>query len=212
MYNEDHAVFVVDDDKRVRDGLSEFLESRRMNVATFASGREYLDAPKPDTASCLVLDVRLPDVDGFELQAQMSENPHPPIIFITGHGDIPMTVRAMKLGAVDFLAKPFREHDLLTSIETALDRDRVARQERAALHDLQAKLECLSARERDVLPLVVSGLMNKQGAAKLGISEITFQIHRGNMMRKMHADSLADLVRIAGKLSIPITHSRHGNC
>jgi FixJ family two-component response regulator len=211
MYNEDHAVFVVDDDKRVRDGLSEFLESRRMNVATFASGREYLDAPKPDTASCLVLDVRLPDVDGFELQAQMSENPHPPIIFITGHGDIPMTVRAMKLGAVDFLAKPFREHDLLTSIGTALDRDRVARQERAALHDLQAKLECLSARERDVLPLVVSGLMNKQGAAKLGISEITFQIHRGNMMRKMHADSLADLVRIAGKLSIPITHSRHGN-
>ncbi|NLS08211.1 response regulator transcription factor [Rhizobium sp. P32RR-XVIII] len=211
MYNEDHAVFVVDDDKRVRDGLSDFLEAWRMNVLTFASGREYLDAPKPDTPSCLVLDIRLPDVDGFELQAQLSGNPHPPIIFITGHGDIPMTVRAMKLGAVDFLPKPFRERDLLASIKTALDRDRVARQERAALQDLQAKLECLSARERDVLPLVVSGLMNKQGAAKLGISEITFQIHRGNMMRKMHADSLADLVRIAGKLSIPITHSRHGN-
>lgn len=211
MYNEDHAVFVVDDDKRVRDGLSDFLEAWRMNVLTFASGREYLDAPKPDTPSCLVLDIRLPDVDGFELQAQLSGNPHPPIIFITGHGDIPMTVRAMKLGAVDFLPKPFRERDLLASINTALDRDREARQERAALQELQAKLECLSARERDVLPLVVSGLMNKQGAAKLGISEITFQIHRGNMMRKMHADSLADLVRIAGKLSIPITHSRHGN-
>jgi len=211
MYEDDHTVFVVDDDKRVRDGLSEYLESWRMNVATFATGREYLDAPKPNTPSCLVLDVRLPDVDGFELQAQIAENPHPPIIFITGHGDIPMTVRAMKLGAVDFLSKPFKEHDLLAAIETALERDRTARQERAALLDLQAKLDCLSARERDVLPLVVSGLMNKQGAAKLGISEITFQIHRGNMMRKMHADSLADLVRIAGKLNIPITHSRHGN-
>lgn len=211
MYEEDHTVFVVDDDKRVRDGLTEYLEASRINVATFATGREYLDAPKPDAPSCLVLDVRLPDVDGFELQAQMSDSPHPPIIFITGHGDIPMTVRAMKLGAVDFLSKPFQEHELLAAIETALERDRTARQERAALLELQAKLDSLSARERDVLPLVVSGLMNKQGAAKLGISEITFQIHRGNMMRKMHAGSLAELVRIAGKLNIPITHSRHGS-
>lgn len=211
MHGEDHTVFVVDDDKRVRDGLSEFLEASQVNVMTFATGREYLDAPKPDTPSCLVLDVQLPDVNGFEIQAKLSDNAHPPIIFITGHGDIPMTVRAMKLGAVDFLTKPFREDDLLTAIETALERDKIARQERAELLDLQAKLDCLSARERDVLPLVVSGLMNKQGAAKLGISEITFQIHRGNMMRKMHADSLADLVRIAGKLNIPITHTRYGN-
>ncbi|MDR9780808.1 response regulator transcription factor [Rhizobium redzepovicii] len=211
MYSEDHAVFVIDDDKRVRDGLREYLESWRMKVATFATGREYLDAPKPDTPSCLVLDVRLPDFDGLELHAEMADKPHPPIIFITGHGDIPMTVRAMKLGAVDFLQKPFRERDLLAAIGTALERDEMARQERAVLRELQRRLDCLSARERDVLPLVVSGLMNKQGAAKLGISEITFQIHRGNMMRKMHADSLADLVRIAGKLSIPITHSRHGN-
>lgn len=122
-----------------------------------------------------------------------------------------MTVRAMKLGAVDFLAKPFRDHELLAAIQTALERDREARRDRSVLNELQGRLNRLSARERDVLPLVVSGLMNKQGAAELGISEITFQIHRGNLMRKMHADSLADLVRIATKLGIPITHSRHGN-
>lgn len=211
MYSEDHAVFVIDDDKRVRDGLSELLESWQVNVATFATAQEYLDAPKPENPSCLVLDVRLPDIDGFELQARLADEPHPPIIFITGHGDIPMTVRAMKLGAIDFLPKPFKEHDLRAAIELALARDREARRDRTALNELQSRLERLSARERDVLPLVVSGLMNKQGAAELGISEITFQIHRGNMMRKMHADSLADLVRIASKLRVPITHSRHGN-
>jgi len=211
MYSEDHAVFVIDDDKRVRDGLSELLESWQVNVATFATAQEYLDAPKPENPSCLVLDVRLPDIDGFELQARLADEPHPPIIFITGHGDIPMTVRAMKLGAIDFLPKPFKDHDLRAAIELALARDREARRDRTALNELQSRLERLSARERDVLPLVVSGLMNKQGAAELGISEITFQIHRGNMMRKMHADSLADLVRIASKLRVPITHSRHGN-
>ena len=211
MYSEDHAVFVIDDDKRVRDGLSELLESWQVNVATFATAQEYLDAPKPENPSCLVLDVRLPDIDGFELQARLADEPHPPIIFITGHGDIPMTVRAMKLGAIDFLPKPFKDHDLRAAIELALARDREAHRDRTALNELQSRLERLSARERDVLPLVVSGLMNKQGAAELGISEITFQIHRGNMMRKMHADSLADLVRIASKLRVPITHSRHGN-
>ncbi|AEG06989.1 DNA-binding response regulator [Sinorhizobium meliloti] len=211
MSHGDHAVFVIDDDKRVRDGLSELLESRGIGVTTFASAREYLKAPKPENPSCLVLDVRLPDIDGFELQARLANEPHPPIVFITGHGDIPMTVRAMKLGAVDFLAKPFRDHELLAAIQTALERDREARRDRSVLNELQGRLNRLSARERDVLPLVVSGLMNKQGAAELGISEITFQIHRGNLMRKMHADSLADLVRIATKLGIPITHSRHGN-
>ncbi|WP_426289392.1 response regulator transcription factor [Ensifer adhaerens] len=211
MHSEENAVYVVDDDKRVRDGLSELLESWQIQVATFATAQEYLDAPRPQSPSCLVLDIRLPDIDGFELQARLADDPHPPIIFITGHGDIPMTVRAMKLGAVDFLPKPFRERELRAAIELALARDREARLDRAALSELQSRLECLSARERDVLPLVVSGLMNKQGAAELGISEITFQIHRGNMMRKMHADSLPDLVRIASKLSIPITHSRHGN-
>lgn len=180
-------------------------------VATFATAQEYLDARKPENPSCLVLDIRLPDIDGFELQAQLAHEPHPPIIFITGHGDIPMTVRAMKLGAIDFLPKPFKDHDLRAAIELALARDREARRDRTAMNELRSRLKSLSARERDVLPLVVSGLMNKQGAAELGISEITFQIHRGNMMRKMHADSLADLVRIASKLSIPITHSRHGN-
>ncbi|RCW82337.1 response regulator transcription factor [Phyllobacterium bourgognense] len=212
MSHEDHkAVFVIDDDKRVRDGISELLESWGIDVKTFASAREYLDAPKAQGPSCLVLDVRLPDIGGFELQAQLASQPHPPIIFITGHGDIPMTVRAMKLGAVDFLPKPFKKHELRVAIEAALERDRDALRERSSLHELQNRLESLSTRERDVLPLVVSGLMNKQGAAKLGISEITFQIHRGNMMRKMQADSLADLVRIATKLSIPITHSRYGN-
>ena len=211
MYSEDHAVFVIDDDKRVRDGLSELLESWQIHVATFATAQEYLDAPKPQNPSCLVLDIRLPDIDGFELQARLADEPHPPIIFITGHGDIPMTVRAMKLGAIDFLPKPFKEHDLRAAIELALARDGEARRDRTAINELRSRLESLSARERDVLPLVVSGLMNKQGAAELGISEITLQIHRGNMMRKMHADSLADLVRIASKLSIPITHSRHGN-
>lgn len=210
MFDEDHAIFVIDDDKRVRDGLTELLQSQEVRVTAFASAQEFLDALKPDCPSCLVLDVRLPDVDGFELQAQLAMEPHPPIVFITGHGDIPMTVRAMKLGAVDFLEKPFRNNELLAAIETGLRRDREARGERLELSELRCRLKCLSARERDVLPLVVSGLMNKQGAAELGISEITFQIHRGNMMRKMRADSLADLVRIATKLDIPITHSRHG--
>ncbi|MBD9508159.1 response regulator transcription factor [Ensifer sp. ENS07] len=211
MHSQENAVFVVDDDKRVRDGLSELLESWQIKVATFATAQEYLDSPRPQNPSCLVLDIQLPDIDGFELQARLADEPHPPIIFITGHGDIPMTVRAMKLGAVDFLPKPFREHELRAAIELALARDCEARRDRASLSELQSRLKCLSARERDVLPLVVSGLMNKQGAAELGISEITFQIHRGNMMRKMHADSLPDLVRIASKLSIPITRSRHGN-
>ena len=205
-------VFIVDDDVSVRESLELLIQDAGWQPETFASATSFLGRPRVRVPSCLLLDVSLPDLNGLDLQQRIADDrADMPIIFITGYGDVPMTVRAMKLGAVDFLSKPFQEHELLAAIETALERDRTARQERAALLELQAKLDSLSARERDVLPLVVSGLMNKQGAAKLGISEITFQIHRGNMMRKMHAGSLAELVRIAGKLNIPITHSRHGN-
>lgn len=204
----DHIVFVVDDDRGVRDALSMLLVSSDLRSVAFGSAAEFLAYPKPDLPACLVLDVQLPDISGLELQRLMSEGDHPHIVFVTGHADIPSTVRAIKSGAVDFLTKPFKDADLLRAIQSALAQNRETRQKRAELAGLRQRLSRLTPRERDVLPLVVGGLLNKHAAAELGISEVTFQIHRGNIMRKMEAGSLAELVRMAGALEIPVTGSR----
>ena len=204
----DEIVFVLDDDYRIREALSMLLSSFDMRVVAFGSAGEYLAYPKPDVAACLVLDVELPDINGLDLQSQIAEGNEPHIVFITGHADIPSTVRAIKTGAVDFLTKPFSEADVMRAIHAALAQNRAARQKRAELALLQQRFRRLTPRERDVVPLVVSGLLNKQAAAKLGISEITLQIHRGNIMKKMEAASLPELVRMAGTLDIPITESR----
>jgi FixJ family two-component response regulator len=164
--------------------------------------------PKPDVPACLVLDVQLPDINGLELQRQMSESDHPQIVFITGHGDIPSSVRAIKAGAIDFLTKPFREADLMSAIRAALIQNREARRRSAGLDELHERFSRLTPREKEVLPLIASGLLNKQAAAELGISEITTQIHRGRIMQKMQAESFAELVRIAGMLELPIILSR----
>jgi FixJ family two-component response regulator len=197
---EGHLVFIVDDDRQVCDALAELLQTFDLRVLTFGSATEYLAYPKPDVPACLVLDVHLPDINGLDLQRQTAPGPLPQIVFITGHGDIPTSVRAIKAGAVDFLTKPVREADLIRAIHTAIAKDRTARLERANLIELRRREARLTPREREVLPLVVSGLLNKQAAAELGISEVTLQIHRGKIMRKMEAGSLAELVRMAGKL------------
>jgi FixJ family two-component response regulator len=206
---QDHIVFIVDDDRRIREALSELLSSFDMHAVAFGSAAEYIAYPKPDVPACLVLDVELPDINGLDLQSQIAQGNHPPIVFITGHGDIPSSVRAIKTGAVDFLTKPLREADLMRAINAALAQDRDAKRKRAELADLQQRLSSLTPREREVLPLVVSGLLNKQAAAELGISEVTLQIHRGSIMKKMEAGSLAELVRMAGTLEIPLTRSRY---
>jgi FixJ family two-component response regulator len=202
------VVFVVDDDYRLREALQELLTAAGMNVVTFGSAADFLAYPRPDAPACLILDVDLPDINGLELQSQLEPDNHPPVVFITGHGDVPSSVRALKAGAVDFLMKPFSESDLLGAIETALAKDRAARRERSEINVLKERLSALTPREREVLPLVVSGLLNKQAAAELGISEVTLQIHRGKIMHKMEAQSLAELVRMAGTLRIPLVHSR----
>jgi FixJ family two-component response regulator len=201
-------VFIVDDDERIREALEELLDSYGMCTMSFGSARDYVNAHKPDVPSCLVLDVELPDINGLELQKQISMQEHPPIVFITGHGDIPSSVRAMKRGAVDFLTKPFSDAKLLTAINAAIEQDQKLRISRAEIELLKQRYEELTSREREVMPLVVSGLLNKQAAAELGISEVTLQLHRRNVMQKMAAASLPDLVRIAERLRIPITHSR----
>ena len=208
MMTKDHVVFIVDDDERIREALGELLESHDMRAVTFSSAGDYVRADKPDLPACLILDVELPDINGLDLQRQIAEGEHPPIVFITGHGDIPSSVRAIKDGAVDFLTKPFSDADLMAAVRAALAQDRQARSARADLGVLKQRYLDLTPREREVLPLVVSGLLNKQAAAELGISEVTLQIHRRNVMQKMVAASLADLVRIAERLEIPITHSR----
>jgi FixJ family two-component response regulator len=205
MSSTDHIVFVVDDDCRVREALHELLTSVNRNVVTFGSAAEYIGFTKPNVPSCLILDVELPDINGLELQGQMAADPHPQIVFVTGHGDIPSSVHALKAGAVDFLTKPFGESELLGAIDAAIAQDREARREGAQLAALQDRFAALTPREREVLPLVVSGLLNKQAAAELGISQVTLQIHRGRIMRKMEAESFADLVRMAGALGIPVT-------
>ena len=207
MSASEHIVFVVDDDSRIREALEDLLASADLSVRTFGSGAEYLACAKPDVPACLILDVELPDINGLALQQQLAEG-GPPIVFITGHGDIPSSVRAIKAGAVDFLTKPFSDTDLLKAIRAALERDRTSRLERAEINRLKTRFSSLTPREREVLPLVASGLLNKQAAAELGISEFTLQIHRGSIMRKMEAGSLADLVRMASKLSVPVTHTR----
>ena len=208
MATDDHIVFIVDDDERIREALSELLESCGMRTAAYGSAGEYVRADKPDVPASLILDVELPDINGLDLQKQIAERDHPPIIFITGHGDIPSSVRAIKRGAVDFLTKPFSDGDLMKAVQAGLAQDRQARLERAEMAALRERYATLTPRERDVLPLVVSGLLNKQAAAELRISEVTLQIHRRNVMQKMAAASLADLVRMAQRLEIPITHSR----
>jgi len=206
---QDDIVLVVDDDAGIRAALSSLLSAHNLRVVTFGSATEYMAYPRPDVPSCLILDVELPDINGLELQSRTAQENHPQIVFITGHGDIPSSVRAMKAGAVDFLTKPFRESDLMRAINAAIAQDREVRRKRAELAELRERFFSLTPREREVMPLVVSGLLNKQAAAKLGISEITLQIHRGNIMRKMEAGSLAELVRMATTLEIPITHSRY---
>lgn len=208
MTTDDHIVFVVDDDARIREALGELLESHGLCAIAFGSAGEYVSAKKPEVPACLILDVELPDINGLELQKQIAEGDHPPIVFITGHGDIPSTVRAIKHGAVDFLTKPFSDSDLMAAVTAAIAQDRQNRSQRAELGVLKQRYLDLTPRERDVLPLVVSGLLNKQAAAELGISEATLEIHRRNVMHKMAAPSLADLVRIAERLEIPIRHSR----
>jgi FixJ family two-component response regulator len=208
MTTHDHIVFIVDDDARLREALSDLLDSHGIRAAAFGSASEYISADKPDVPACLILDVELPDINGLDLQRQISKGDHPPIVFITGHGDIPSSVRAIKHGAVDFLTKPFSDADLMAAIEAAIAEDRERRSARAELGVLKRRYRELTPREREVLPLVVSGLLNKQAAAELGISEVTLEIHRRNVMQKMAVSSLADLVRVAERLEIPITHSR----
>ena len=197
------VVFVVDDDPSVRDALARLFRSVDLQTEVFGSTHELLRSARPDAPSCLVLDVRLPGQSGFDFQTELIKaNIHIPIIFMTGHGDIPMSVRAMKAGAIDFLPKPFRDQDMLDAVTTAIGRDRKRREDEKAKAGLKAQYDSLTPREREVLALVAAGLMNKQVAAEIGIAEITVKIHRGHIMRKMQARSLADLVRMAEALGV----------
>ena len=200
---EGSVVFVVDDDESLREALRNLFRSVSLKVETFGSAADLLRSRLPDATSCLVLDVRLPGLSGLDFQAELAKaNIRIPIIFMTGHGDIPMSVQAMKAGAIDFLTKPFRDQDMLDAVAAALEKDRNRRQDEQQLSDLRARFETLTEREREVMGLVTAGLMNKQIAGELGLSEITVKIHRGHVMRKMAARSLADLVRMTEALGV----------
>lgn len=200
---EDPIVFVIDDDPSMRESLSNLFRSVGLQVEVFGSASEFLQSRLPDVTSCLLLDVRLPRLSGLDFQVElMKAGIHIPIIFMTGHGDIPMSVKAMKAGAVDFLSKPFRDEDMLDAVARAIENDRKRRADAEAHSDMRARFEVLTPREREVLALVAAGLMNKQIAAEIGLAEITVKIHRANVMKKMGAKSLADLVRTAETLGI----------
>ena len=201
-------IFVVDDDLSVREALEPLICSAGWRVKTFASGYEFLGRNRVDAPSCLVLDIELPDLNGLDLQRHLTDEKSMPIIFITGYGDIPMTVQAMKAGAVEFLTKPFRGDVLLDAIRHAIERSEEAREARAGVQALQERYDSLTKRERDVMGLVVAGLLNKQIGGELGTSEPTVKGHRGQVMRKMKADSVADLVRMAAKLDLPVAERR----
>ena len=204
MTESETIVFVVDDDASLRESLKSLLGSVGLRVELFDSAAQFLKSKLPDVPSCLVLDVRLPGLSGLDFQAELSKNNiHVPIIFITGHGDIPMSVRAMKAGAIEFLTKPFRDQDLLDAVQVGLDRDRARRESDKVVTTLRSKFDSLTGRERQVIGYVASGLMNKQIAGEIGISEITVKVHRGNLMRKMGAKSLAELVRMVDALGVP---------
>jgi FixJ family two-component response regulator len=199
---QSETIFVVDDDFRVREALADLFASRNLHCVAFASAAEYLRSANPGGPSCLVLDVSLPDISGLDLQSSLAGNCHPPIVFISGHGDIPSSVRAMKAGAIDFLTKPWSDEDLLQAVRKGLEQDGQQRRSKAEMIELEGRLAGLTPREREVLPLVAHGLLNKQAAAQLGMSEVTLQVHRSRIMQKMKAASLADLVRMAAKLGI----------
>jgi FixJ family two-component response regulator len=208
MTETDATVFVVDDDAPMRESLKNLLRSVGLRAELFASAQEFLRSKRPDMPSCLVLDVRLPGLSGLDLQRRTTEaGVEIPIIFITGHGDIPMSVRAMKAGAVEFLTKPFRDQDLLDAIQQALERDRQARDQRAAIEELRSRFASLTPREREVMARVVAGLLNKQIGGELGTSETTVKIHRHQVMEKMGAGSLPELVRMADRLGILVPKS-----
>ena len=200
----DKLVFVIDDDAPLRDSLADLLHSVGLRVEAFASAQEFLHSKRPDVPSCLVLDVRLKGLSGLDLQKRLVEGDVDiPIIFISGHGDIPMAVQAMKAGAVEFLRKPFRDQDLLDAVQQALERDRKGREQQAKIADLRKRFDSLTPREREVMALVAAGLLNKQVAGELGTSEASVKVHRQHVMEKIGADSLAELVRVADKLGIP---------
>jgi len=202
MSMPDQIVYLVDDDFRVREALSDLLESEGLRVVSFESALRFLEAERPNIPSCLVLDLALPDLSGLDLQQQLGNTVKIPIIFITGHGDVASSVQAMKAGAIDFLTKPFADYELLSAVKLAIGKHGEQLNVESELSELRRRHNTLTAREKDVFPLVVSGLLNKQAASVLGISEVTLQIHRGNVMKKMAASSLAELVRIAEKLNV----------
>lgn len=207
MTEPDPIVYVVDDDGSVRDSIKSLIASVGLRVETFGSAREFLNGKRTEAPACLVLDVRLPDVSGLEFQRDLlAAGIHIPIIFITGHADVPMSVRAMKAGAVEFLTKPFRGQELLDAVQEAIGRDRLAWTERAQMGELRSRYHSLTAREKEVMKLVVAGLLNKQIGAQLGTSELTVKTHRGRVMQKMEAESLADLVRMSEKLAPTATN------